>query len=92
MIFSKCEFLDKLSGRRGDKLPGPITHMYSITYHAYLFHLEMRAEERKEDPAWEPKVCAFHLSNQKLIPEKFASNRDVPVNLNSLPFLAEVTE
>ena len=68
----------------------------SITY-AYLFHLEMKAVEpwelqKEEDRAWEPKVCAFHLSNQKLIPEKFASNRDVPVNLNSLPFLAEVTE
>ena len=53
--------------------------------------LELQHQQTK-DLAWEPKVCAFHLSNPLRILEKFASIQDVPMNLVSLHSLEEVTE
>ena len=49
-------------------------------------------QQQTKDLAWEPKVCAFHLSNPPRILEKFASIQDVPMNLVSLHSLEEVTE
>ena len=57
--------------------------------------MEKGAQLQKEDPAWEPKVCAFHLSNpsrRRPWMEKFASIPNVPTNLNSSHFSEEVTD